>query len=473
MSLVINTNIPSMTAQRHLASSRADMEQAMERLSSGKRINSAMEDAAGLTIAHSLDTKIVSLQQAARNANDAISLIHLGEGAMDAVSSMLVRMRELATQAMNGTYSDWTDRANLDAEFSELTEEITRISNNTYFNGISVIGKTDDVAFQIGHSASDSIVLNTEKISSETIGTNTDQYVHPDAVAIGRVNVDRMYNDGTTDTSISADSEVKISFNSDVQNAAGKNIADMTQDELRAAFVLRNDTASTGTLANVSNYSVSVSNIGGGTEVTIRQTDANGDIENFSAADYDLTFTNLFDAKGDAVIRQHSGIGADATGESDSAATFTVAGAGFTGTPVKHDDVLEVSTAYLKTTDPAVAARGADGEAILHSDAYTLKEASLLELDKAKEALTVVDDALAQVDFYRVQLGAVANRLDYSVQNLYTRIENQMAARSRIEDADYAVESAALARAQVLQQAGTAMLAQANASTQNVLSLLK
>jgi len=163
MSLVINTNIPSMTAQRHLATSRADMEQAMERLSSGKRINSAMEDAAGLTIAHSLDTKIVSLQQAARNANDAISLIHLGEGAMDAVSSMLVRMRELATQAMNGTYSDWTDRANLDAEFSELTEEITRISNNTYFNGISVIGKTDDVAFQIGHSASDSIVLSTEK----------------------------------------------------------------------------------------------------------------------------------------------------------------------------------------------------------------------------------------------------------------------------------------------------------------------
>ena len=473
MSLVINTNIPSMTAQRHLASSRADMEQAMERLSSGKRINSAMEDAAGLTIAHSLDTKIVSLQQAARNANDAISLIHLGEGAMDAVSSMLVRMRELATQAMNGTYSDWTDRANLDAEFSELTEEITRISNNTYFNGISVIGKTDDLAFQIGHSASDSIVLNTEKISSETIGSNTDQYVHPDAVAIGRVNVDRMEDDGTTDTSISADSEVKISFNSDVQNAAGKNIADMTQDELRAAFVLRNDTASTGTLANVSNYSVSVSNIGGGTEVTIRQTDANGDIENFSAADYDLTFTNLFDAKGDAVIRQHSGIGTDTTGESASAATFTVAGSGFTGTPVKHDDVLEVSTAYLKTTDPAVAARGDDGEAILHSDAYTLKEASLLELDKAKEALTVVDDALAQVDFYRVQLGAVANRLDYSVQNLYTRIENQMAARSRIEDADYAVESAALARAQVLQQAGTAMLAQANASTQNVLSLLK
>jgi flagellin-like hook-associated protein FlgL len=218
-----------------------------------------------------------------------------------------------------------------------------------------------------------------------------------------------------------------------------------------------------------------VSNIGGGTEVTIRQTDANGDIENFAAAKYDLTFTNLVDAKGDAVLRQLSGATGDTVGVGDTAgpATFTVAGAGFTGTPVKHDEVLAVSTAYLKTTDPAVAARGADGEAILHSDAYTLKEASLLELDKAKEALTVVDDALAQVDFYRVQLGAVANRLDYSVQNLYTRIENQMAARSRIEDADYAVESAALARAQVLQQAGTAMLAQANASTQNVLSLLK
>jgi len=465
MSLVINTNIPSMTAQRHLANSRADMEQAMERLSSGKRINSAMEDAAGLTIAHSLDTKIVSLQQAARNANDAISLIHLGEGAMDAVSSMLVRMRELATQAMNGTYSDWTDRANLDAEFSQLTEEITRISSNTYFNGISVIGKTDSLNFQIGYSSDDTIVLNTEKIASETIGSGTDEYVAESAVAVASINVDG-------ETNVSADSVIKIKFNSDAQNASGKNIADMTQDELKDAFLLRSGVTVTNGAVGVDgdgnsntgtaygDYTVSVSNLGGGTEVTITSTATNG----WAAGDYSIDIEGLVDGKGDAINRQ-TGAGTSA----DDAGTFTVG-----GTPVfKYENSVAVTTAYAKTTDRALAARTADDEPLIHSDAYTLKEASLLELPKAMEALTVVDDALAQVDFYRVQLGAVANRLDYSVQNLYTRIENQMAARSRIEDADYAVESAALARAQVLQQAGTAMLAQANASTQNVLSLLK
>jgi flagellin len=292
MPLVINTNVASLNAQRHLQASRSDLETAMERLSSGKRINSAMEDAAGLTIAHSLETKIKSLETAARNANDAISLIHLAEGAMDAVSSMLVRMRELATQALNGTYSD-DDRANLDAEFQQLSDEITRISDNTYFNGISVIGQARTVggsgtgaalSFQIGYDASDSINLATSDIDSATIGV--------------------------------------------------------------------------------------VSGNNGGT---------------------------------------------------------------------------------------GLALSGQD----------------LTSLTKAGYSLSSVDQALSEVDQARVAMGAVANRLDHSIENLYSRIEQQTAAKSRIEDADYAVESANLARAQVLQQAGTAMLAQANASTMNVLSLLK
>ena len=297
MPLVINTNVASLNAQRHLQSSRGELEQAMERLSSGKRINSAMEDAAGLTIANSLSTKINSLETAARNANDAISLIHLAEGALDAVSSMLVRMRELATQALNGTYSN-DDRSNLDAEFGQLKSEITRISNNTYFNDISVIGQvrtlgdTDgddaELSFQIGYSSSDSIKMATSDISSETLGY-----------------------------------------------------------------------------------------------------DANGNLD----------YTDSGDLK--------------------------------------------------------------------------LSSQSLTSLTNAGNALTAVDSALKQVDTYRVNLGSVANRLGHTIENLYSRIEQQTAARSRIQDADYAVESANLARAQVLQQAGTAMLAQANSSTMNVLSLLK
>jgi flagellin len=254
------------------------MEKAMERLSSGKRINSAMDDAAGLTIAHSLDAKVSSLNMAARNANDAILLINFAEGALDEVTTMLICMRELAVQSINGTYAS-ADRTNLNSEYQALASEITRISDNTFFNGISVIGASANVTFQVGHSSTDTIALVTKDMAAAALGS---------------------------------------------------------------------------TVAVVSTNIAAVS-----------------------------------------------------------------------------------------------ATNGSTG------------------------ALGVLDAAIADVDNYRATLGATANRLEHSANNLYTRVENQMAAKSRIEDADYAVESANLARAQVLQQAGTAMLAQANASTQNVLSLLK
>jgi len=275
MSLVINTNMSSITAQRHLQNSHADMEQAMERLSSGKRINSAMDDAAGLTIAHSLDAKVTSLQQATRNANDAISLINLAEGALDQVSTMLSRMRELAVQSLNGTYSQ-TDRTNINSEFEALATEITRISDNTKFNDIAVIGAASTLVFQVGHTSTDTITLATLDMAATAIGS---------------------------------------------------------------AAALSAQQASTTTLAGT--------------------------------------------------------------------------------------------------------------------------------------ALNVIDESIADVDSYRATLGATANRMVHSASNLMTRSEYQMAARSRIEDADYAVEAANLAKSQILQQAGTSMLSQANASTQTVLSLLK
>ena len=283
MPLVINTNTAAITAQRHLNESRLEMEKAMERLSSGKRINSAMDDAAGLTIAHSLDAKVSSLNMAARNANDGISLINLAEGALEEVTSMLIRMRSLAVQAMNGTYAQ-ADRSNLNLEFVTLAEEITRISDNTFFNGISVIGASANVSFQVGHNSTDTISIVTKDMAAEAIGSGTPAF-------------------------------------------------------------------------NVG--SLSIASIGG------------------------------------------------------------------------------TSSAF------------------------------------AAGSLAVLDQALEDVDSYRASLGATANRLEHAAANLYTRVENQQAAKSRIEDADYAVESANLARAQILQQAGTAMLSQANASTQNVLELLK
>ena len=271
MSMVIGTNVASLTAQRHLATSRADMETSMERLASGKRINSAMDDAAGLSITHKLDAKITGLNQAVRNANDGISLIKVAEGALEEISGILTRMKELTVQGSNGTYSS-NDLAAMSAEFVALYTEMTRITDATDFNGVQVIGAAATISIQVG--------------------------------------------DGST---------------------------------------AANDVLSVAT--------------------------------------------------------------------TDSANT-----------------ALNVSTS---TVALSITANG------------------------------LIDSAIVTVDTQRGALGAVANRLEFAVNNLMTRSENQAAARSRIEDTDFAIESASLAKNQVLQQAGTAMLAQANASGQGVLSLLK
>lgn len=289
MSMVINTNVASLSSQRHLAASRAEMEQAMERLSSGKRINSAMDDAAGLTIAHSLDSKIAGLNQAVRNANDGIAMINIAEGAMEEMSSMLTRMKELAVQAINGTYTA-TDLDAMDLEYQALVDEITRISDQTQFNGVAVIGSTSTISFQIGDTSSDTVSLVLEDMNS---------------------------------LALKLDSSVTVS-----------------------------------------------------------------------------------------------------------------------------------------DTNTHAAAAGTAGT-------------DLQSAANAAETLVKIDNAIATTDAYRSKLGALANRMEHASSNLMSRVEHQAAARSRIQDADYAVESANLAKAQVLQQAGTAMLSQANASTQNVLSLLK
>jgi flagellin len=285
MALVINSNVASITAQTNLVKSRADMEQAMERLSSGKRINSSMDDAAGLTIANSMSSRITSLNQAARNANDGISFVQVAEGALEEVTAMLIRMRELAVESLNGTYST-DDRDNLELEYDALSAEITRISDNTLFNGLSPIGTSATLTFQVGFASSDIIKVTTADMMASTIGASSSA-----GVSVGSTTIT-----GTTYASVATD---------------------------------------------------------------------------------------------------------------------------------------------------------------------------------AGSALITLDEALQDVDSFRARLGAAANRLEHSANNLYSRVEAQSSARSRIEDADYAVESANLARAQVLQQAGTAMLAQANASGATILTLLK
>jgi flagellin len=382
MSMVIGTNVASLSAQRHLATSRAEMETSMERLSSGKRINSAMDDAAGLAIANKLDAKVTGLNQAVRNANDGISLIQTAEGALEEVSNILNRMKELAVQASNGTYAT-ADLAAMNTEFVALATEITRISDETDFNGTVVTGATSTVQFQVGDSNS-----------------STDQ--------------------------------VSVVLQDMAATAIGGGAKTITTLAVHA----RGTVAASGA-AEVSTQTLGTAVAAGGTlELTLEGTTYYQDFDT-SAAN---TMT-LMAAK----INENSAVTAAGT----SATVITITGAA-------NNDAIEQGVLTVTAS------------ASTKLDASTLTTVAL-----ANSSITSVDAALATVDSYRSVLGAASNTLNHSVNNLMNRSENQAAAQSRIEDTDYAVESANLAKSQVLQQAGTAMLAQANASGQSVLSLLK
>ena len=383
MPLVINTNISSITAQRHLDSARNDMQKSMERLSSGLRINSAMDDAAGLTIAHSLDSEIASLSQAVRNANDGISLVNLAEGAMDEISAMLTRMKELATQGMNGTYSD-ADRANLNIEFQALSAEITRITENTFFNGIHVLNSSATTTFQVGDGATDFIAIDYQPMGSAFIGgTVTPNETVAMANTAGSSTAAYVYaNAGAPAVTQSTDQlRITVEGRTFVQNAVNASPADTV-----AALALQISNASIGSLASAT-ANAGVLTITGNTA---------GDPLSVSAID--------------RYNRETSG-------------------------NITSQEITDVASA---------------GRTLGH-----------------------IESAIEDVDMYRATLGAQANRIQHAASNLMSRVEHQAAARSRIQDADYAVESANLAKAQILQQAGTAMLAQSNASMQNVLELLK
>ena len=397
MSMVINTNVASLASQRHLASSRADMEQAMERLSSGKRINSAGDDAAGLSISHKLDGKIASLNQAVRNANDGVAMINLAEGAMEEISSMLTRMKELATQAANGTYES-ADLTNLNSEYGQLKAEITRIAKSTDFNGVSVLNSTASATFQIGDGSTsnvDNVSVTMQAMKASDIGGAADTIN-----AAATITVTQEF-DGSTAQSYA----FVLSAATDI-DAGRELVVTVNGTEFRQAFV-----------------------------------DADGTGAN--SADNDTATINALSDQIEAVFSDLA-----VTEDGTTAATINF---------VSQDATKQFD---LSNVVSVTAGGSLDGS-------------SISSASNATTALGSIDAAITSVDSYRSTLGAVANRLDHAAANIMSRVEHQSAARSRIEDADYAVESANLAKAQVLQQAGTAMLSQANASTQNVLSLLK
>lgn len=665
MAMVINSNIMSLNAQRNLTMSQNDLNTSMERLTSGKRINSAADDAAGLSISNRMTSQVNGLNQAIRNANDGASLIQTAEGALDESTNILQRMRELSIQSANGTY-DSGNRSTLNAEVKQLVAELDRISETTSFNGLNILdGSLGKVDLQVGSEANQTIELSIQAMDSRTLGlgstsvdvvggenslvadttaiNNNDIMINGQSImAVGetwtgatddmdelidKINtnvngvtastiasatatdvgdgilaetetfkVDVKKLDGTTtsvevtDTenmdqlvdklnaegggliSASVGDDGKLTITAEnveslafTDGGSGANGAGGTLAATTASIALSSDDGAevtiergtTGTLSDLESFGFRESNEAGviegeavdanafavgdlkinGVDVGVSETGglidkvaAINDISDetgvtasvFSGVEIDTSVATGAWAAGDFTLNgevitsgadldalvtainavtDSTGVTAtlsgqnlllegdvsqvkfgDASGTADSGAalaaildgggTVTVADAAGgiklssdNGNPISVDHKNAAAEAKSGLLDANSAGGGSFGAAISSLDISTAAG--------AQKAIGIIDNALEQINSTRGDLGAVSNRLDFTVNNLSNVSENVAAARSRIMDADFAAESANLSRAQVLQQAGTAMLAQANAAPQQVLSLLQ
>ena len=382
---VINTNITSMIGQSNLSKSQNALQTSMERLSSGLRINSAKDDAAGQAIANRMSSQITGLSQAQRNANDGISISQTAEGALNQVNDNLQRVRELTVQAQNGTNSS-EDLQSIQDEINQRLTEINRISEETDFNGTKVLQSNQNLGIQVGANDGEQIAVKLKEITTDTLGVegfNVSALSGPitsiTSTAGGVTTTTQVDFDALTDTGAPyAGESLTLRGYGDFDEAAGTYAEYAIQDEEGNLFKLEVGTTASG-----------------------------DDAVAFNPADGTFNVTGTFDK-----------------------AAFETAAA----------------TAYEADVDNG-----------LSSTANPLK---------------TLDDALKMVDQQRSELGAVQNRFESAITNLNTNETNLSAARSRIEDADYAMEVADMTRAQILQQAGTSVLAQANQIPQNVLSLL-
>ena len=484
MALVINSNIASLTSQRHLSQTRNDMETAMERMSSGSRINSSMDDAAGLAIANRMTSQVEGLNQAIRNANDAISLAQTAEATLDAHSSILQRMRVLSVQAANDTYSA-LDRKTLNNEILQLKEELNRSVSKAMFNGQQILdGTNTSFTFQIGHTATDTVKVSLANMKGSEIGTQTWEGKLRDSTLTGTANTaptpDTLTFDLSSKTLVAGD-QISVVLNSItyVQDYTTSLDATLTAlgTQLEAHANYGSSAAAAGILTISGNADVAIppptsftvkSSVVAATKVaqsaTVKDTHS-----------YD--FSSIAVVEGDRVSMT---VGSNTYRQefvTDRATTLQALGALVVNGETTYTE-KSVASDVLKFTG-STSAGSALASATVFVQAGTVKAADsvddiiITDSTSAKAALSVVDSALEMMADFRSRMGAMSNRLYHSVDNLMNVSENTAAARSRIEDADFASESANLAKNQVLQQAGTAMLAQANASTKDILSLLK
>ena len=493
MALVINSNIASLATQRALTETQKDSSVSLERLSSGLRINSAKDDAAGLAISNRFTAQINGLSAAMRNANDGISMLQTAEGALSEITDNLQRMRELAVQAANGTNQD-TDRDALDAELQQLISEIERVADATQFNGNTLFDGSFTANIQVG---ADNAVTDT--FNRITVGGSS--FIDAQTATLGT----------TGSTTISETLDIAMTVTGLASNdllvngvdvgAVGKGANGSYAANLAAAI----QSADSDVVATVGASTLTMAELGAWTtmdtttDATIKINDImiydsfDASASSITAAELDkaidskqselsaagITYTGSV-AGGDIVFTRADGGNINYVtldGATDAASKgfanansdgASVSGYGTVTLTSDFEFVLDTSggtIANAGTTAQTVSAGAAAGTALASID--------LQDETNSQTALTSIDAALNTVNLARSNIGAEYSRLDSVSSNLASTVENYTAARSRVQDADFAVESANLARTQVLQQAGISVLAQANALPQQVLALLQ
>lgn len=495
MALVVNTNMQALNAQRNLDATVAQLGRAMTRLSSGLRINNASDDAAGLAISTRMGAQVRGLNQAIRNANDGVALLQTADGALAEIANILTRIKELAVQSANATNSA-SDRASLDDEVSALISEVTRIATQTKFGSLALLDGSYTAAFQVGAEVGQTVAVSVAsfKASALTAAVASQDLTLTAAVdAVGDPDADSFTGvDSSTALQVSGPGGVAFIR----QTTASDDTASYIEGAASAialARAINESTSSTGVSASVTEASYTL----GGTfanaidiDGSTHQLTVNGQqvTVDLNGADAATRMQQLVDA----VNAQVSGVAAEVSGgavvlTAADGRNISVSATG-TGANTVGGELFAFTTAV---TAESVVARGGvaltaggditttfsapdsvGGDGLTAATSTALSTLSVSTVAASNTAMLVSDSLLDIVSTQRGELGALQNRLASTVANLSVVSEKLSDARSRILDADFAAETAALVRAQILQQAGISVLAQANQSPQAALALL-
>jgi flagellin len=476
MAISVNTNVTSMKAQNSLNGANSKLSTSMERLSSGLRINSAKDDAAGLQISNRLSSQINGIGVAMRNANDGISMAQTAEGAMQESTNILQRMRDLSLQSANGSNSA-DDRASMQKELTALQTELTRIADTTSFGNQKLLdGSFGTRSFQVGANANETISVSLSNVSSSSLGLSerqTNGSVFGKA-AVAAATATNTYAEATATsakTIISGPNstkEVDLSAKTATESATAINdLGTGVKAEAISSVQISgfNDVADTGTLT-IGEKTYDLSSYKGVVDDLVADLNKDG----FTASTTTVAGQLNIEAKGvDGIIL---GAGAADTGLTmgtlDSAGTLNGAAAAQDAT----NSVVTTSRLEFSSTEDFTVSSAELTDIAEDSTRNTVNKLSITTADGAQDAISVIDAAIASIDGQRADLGAVQNRMSFTISNLSNIQSNVTDARSRIQDVDFASETAELTKQQILSQTSSAMLAQANQIPQTALSLL-